>query len=118
MKIFGNRLIPGRAIGAQKTFAADFNAVMEILENMEGAGQVEIDKSNAKYWRIKIKEASDTGGGSGGIPAGYTAQNRITQIQYDSTYYKLQIKKGTVLVKDDSEDADWTTLLTFQAFDA
>ncbi len=52
-----------------------------------------------------------------GVPAGYTKQNRVTQIQWDADYHKLQIKKGNILVENDSEDADWTDLLQFVEFD-
>ena len=49
-------------------------------------------------------------------PDGWSEQTRVTQVQWDSTYYKLQIKKGTVLVKDDSEDAAWTDILEGEEF--
>jgi len=50
-------------------------------------------------------------------PSGWSEQTRVTQIRYDSTYHKLQVKTGTVLVKDSSE-SDWTDVITFEEFDA
>lgn len=59
------------------------------------------------------------GGGGGGAaePAGFTKQNRITQIQWDSTNHTIQFKKGNVLVEDGSEDAEWTDLVDFEDYD-
>lgn len=57
------------------------------------------------------------GGGGGGEPAGFVVQKRITQIQWDSENHKLQIKKANVLVQEGSEDAEWTDLLEFAAYD-
>lgn len=73
MKLFFGRMIRGKAIGAQKNFAADFERVKAILENVEGVGDIEIDKGNPEYWRIKITpQGYQSGsGGSGGIPEGY-----------------------------------------------
>ena len=50
------------------------------------------------------------------IPLGFSVENRITQIQWDATNHKLQIKKADVLIKN--EDAEWTALLEFAEYDA
>lgn len=118
MRFFWNRLVRGKAIGAQPSFARDFNTVLEILENIEGAGSICVDKSDPKNWRITLKEMGDPGSGGEFPPAGWSEQTRVTQIQYDSTYHKLQVKTGTVLVKDETEDSTWTDVITFEEFDA
>ena len=51
MEHFRNKLVRGKAIGAQKNFAYDFNRVMLILENIKGVGGIEITK-NGIDWRI------------------------------------------------------------------
>jgi len=44
MEHFRNKLVRGKAIGAQKNFAHNFNRVMLILENIKGVGGIEITK--------------------------------------------------------------------------
>ena len=51
MEHFRNKLVRGKAIGAQKHFAHDFNRVMLILENIKGVGDIEIKKEGID-WRI------------------------------------------------------------------
>ena len=51
MEHFRNKLVRGKAIGAQKHFAHDFNRVMLILENIKGVGGIEIKKEGID-WRI------------------------------------------------------------------
>lgn len=51
MKHFRNKLIRGKAIGAQKNFAHDFNRVMQILENIKGVCGIEITKDGID-WRV------------------------------------------------------------------
>ena len=51
MEHFRNKLVPGKAIGAQKHFAHDFNKMMAILENIKGVGDIEIKKEGID-WRI------------------------------------------------------------------
>ena len=51
MEHFRNKLVRGKAIGAQKNFAHDFNRVMLILENIKGVGGIEITKEGID-WRI------------------------------------------------------------------
>ena len=51
MEHFRNKLVRGKAIGAQKNFAHDFNRVMLILENIKGVGGIEITKKGID-WRI------------------------------------------------------------------
>ena len=113
---FFRRLIKGKAIGAQKGFADSYNSIIDILENMEGAGDITIDRSNPKHWRIKKANVGETEQTGSGIPDGYSEEERVTQIQWDNSAKKLQVKKATVLIKD--EDASWTDLLTFAEYDA
>ena len=51
MEHFRNKLVRGKAIGAQKHFAHDFNKMMAILENIKGVGGIEIKKEGID-WRI------------------------------------------------------------------
>ena len=51
MEHFRNKLVRGKAIGAQKNFAHDFNKIMLILENIKGLGGIEIKKEGID-WRI------------------------------------------------------------------
>ena len=51
MEHFRNKLVRGKAIGAQKHFAHDFNKMMAILENIKGVGGIEITKKGID-WRI------------------------------------------------------------------
>jgi len=44
MEHFRNKLVRGKAIGAQKHFAHDFNKMMAILENIKGVGGIVIKK--------------------------------------------------------------------------
>ena len=63
MEHFRNKLVRGKAIGAQKNFAHNFNRVMLILENIKGVGGIEITK-NGIDWRITtsygIRQGSPT----------------------------------------------------------
>lgn len=58
MEHFRNKLVRGKAIGAQKNFAHDFNRVMQILENIKGVGGIKITK-NGIDWRIAPDEQSN-----------------------------------------------------------
>ena len=58
MEHFRNKLVRGKAIGAQKNFAYDFNRVMQILENIKGVGGIEIKKEGID-WRIALYEQSN-----------------------------------------------------------
>jgi hypothetical protein len=51
MEHFRNKLVRGKAIGAQKHFAHDFNKMMAILENIKGVGGIVIKKEGID-WRI------------------------------------------------------------------
>ena len=60
MEHFRNKVVKGKAIGAQKNFAHDFNRVMQILENIKGVGGIEIKKEGID-WRITTSyESSQT----------------------------------------------------------
>lgn len=58
MEHFPNKLVRGKAIGAQKNFAHNFNRVMLILENIKGVGGIKITK-NGIDWRIAPDEQSN-----------------------------------------------------------
>ena len=51
MEHFRNKLVRGKAIGAQKNFVHNFNRVMLILENIKGIGGIVIKKEGID-WRI------------------------------------------------------------------
>ena len=51
MEHFRNKLVRGKAIGAQKNFVHNFNRVMLILENIKGVGGIVIKKEGID-WRI------------------------------------------------------------------
>ena len=59
MEHFRNKLVRGKAIGAQKNFAHDFNKIMLILENIKGVGGIEITK-NGIDWRITTSYETGT----------------------------------------------------------
>ncbi len=60
MEHFRNKLVRGKAIGAQKNFAHNFNRVMLILENIKGVGGIVIKKEGID-WRITTSyESSPT----------------------------------------------------------
>ena len=58
MEHFRNKLVRGKAIGAQKHFAHDFNKMMAILENIKGVGGIEITKKGID-WRITTSYEKD-----------------------------------------------------------
>lgn len=118
-KVFTTKIKKGKAIGAQAGLSDDLTKVFSILENLEGIGGVEI-KRDGVFWRIAITSSmAGSSGSSGGIPTGWSERaDAIVDIQWDSTYHKLQVKRGTVLVKDSTEDASWSDLLTFAEYDA
>ena len=91
MKLFSRKLRPGLSIGAQKDFAANFNKMMAILENMEGVGGITITK-RGDYFRFSLTGENDISSSGGGIPEGYEEEtlNIITD---------AGILKRTVLVK-------------------
>lgn len=63
-------------------------------------------------------DVSIPAGGPGDFPPeGWSERaSGIVDIQWDSSYHKIQVKRGTVLVKDNTEDASWSDLLTFGEF--
>ena len=58
MEHFRNKLVRGKAIGAQKHFAHDFNKMMAILENIKGVGGIEITKKGID-WRVTTSYEKD-----------------------------------------------------------
>ena len=58
MEHFRNKLVRGKAIGAQKHFAHDFNKMMAILENIKGVGDIVIKKEGID-WRITTSYEKD-----------------------------------------------------------
>ena len=60
MEHFRNKVVKGKAIGAQRNFAHNFNRVMQILENIKGVGGIVIKKEGID-WRITTSyESSQT----------------------------------------------------------
>ena len=59
MEHFRNKLVRGKAIGAQKHFAHDFNKIMLILENIKGVGGIVIKKEGID-WRITTSYENPT----------------------------------------------------------
>lgn len=124
MKHFKNKLVSGKAVGAQSTLAEDLNKVFEILENIEGIGGVSVTKKGT-LWRICMggdepdgdSDPVTPGGGSssGGVPTGYADGTVITAIQFDTSTKQIQIKTATALVKDSTESG-WTEAITPAAF--
>lgn len=51
MEHFRNKMVRGKAIGAQKNFVHNFNRVMQILENIKGVGGIAITKDGID-WRV------------------------------------------------------------------
>ena len=58
MEHFRNKLVRGKAIGAQKHFAHNFNKMMAILENIKGVGDIVIKKEGID-WRITTSYEKD-----------------------------------------------------------
>ncbi|MFA5433409.1 MAG: hypothetical protein WC319_11160 [Candidatus Paceibacterota bacterium] len=58
MEHFRNKMVRGKAIGAQRNFAHNFNRVMQILENIKGVGGIVITKEGID-WRVSA--ADETG---------------------------------------------------------
>jgi hypothetical protein len=79
MKLFSRKLRPGLSIGAQKDFAANFNKVMAILENMEGVGGITITK-RGDYFRFSL-----TGENDAGMPDGYEEETLTVQTPWELT---------------------------------
>ena len=69
-KVFQFRMRKGKAIGAQPGFADAFNRILDILENIDGRGGVEIRKVGTD-WRVVVTDDTAAPGGGGGIPPGY-----------------------------------------------
>lgn len=59
MEHFRNKLVRGKAIGAQKHFAHDFNKIMLILENIKGVGGIVIKKEGID-WRVTTSYENPT----------------------------------------------------------
>lgn len=96
MKLFGRKLKPGLSIGAQKDFAANFNKMMAILENMEGVGGITITK-RGEYFRFSLTGEGDAAASSGGgLPSGY--EEETVNIITDEG-----IKTRTVFVKSETK---------------
>ena len=103
------------AIGAQKGFADAFNALVDFAEKLEGAGNIKVDKSN--WPNVRITLSSENPPPPSGIPPGYEElSDSIVDIQWDSTSHKIQIKRGTVLVKTGTVGTSWSDLLTFEEY--
>lgn len=51
MEHFRNKMVRGKAIGAQRNFVHNFNRVMQILDNIKGVGGIVIKKEGID-WRV------------------------------------------------------------------
>ena len=101
MKLFSGRMQRGKAIGAQAGFAADFERVKAILENMEGTGEIGIDKSNPEYWRINITPRSEAD--SGGAATTPETDNRSIEVSSEEKLQLVRFDDGDVTDKGLSE---------------
>lgn len=105
----------GKAIGAQTDFAETINTLIDFVKNLEGAGDILLDRGSFPTCRIKMRPANDNP--NGGIPPGYEERaNSIVDIQWDSSAHKLQIKRGTVLVKTGTVGTTWSDVIVFEEF--
>ena len=103
MKLFSRKLRPGLSIGAQKDFAANFNKMMAILENMEGVGGITITK-RGDYFRFSLTGENDAGAGAlsgSGMPDGYEEEtlNVVTEggIKQRTVFVKASTKSDVVI---------------------
>ena len=128
---FGKPLVKGKAVGAQRGLVDKINRLCEVLENMTGIRGLKIYKPESGAWIVNPSDATspigenDEPGGGSGVPPGYTEMsNAAVDVRWlnpdhtdgSSGIYKLQIKRGKVLVKD--VDEDWSDLLEFKEYDA
>jgi len=92
------KLKSGSSIGSQKNFVATFNALIDAIQNIEGLGDIQVDKSNFPYISISYtgEGSSSTSSVGGGIPDGYEEEelNVVTD---------GKIVKRTVLVKTETK---------------
>ena len=116
---FGPPLRPGMALARQKDMARKINMLCEVMETIRGIGGLRFVKPvSARDWAI-VDSARDPDwtGDSGSVPEGFSErENTVIDIQWDASGTKLQVKRGTVLVKD--AETEWTDLVDFEQFDA
>lgn len=93
----------------------DLNQVYDVLEYMRGAGGIIIHKNDPKSVIIEFSEGAGGSGGSGSNSLnGYTErEDTIIDLRWYSD--KIQIKTGTVYVKDETE-SEWLDKITFAEF--
>jgi hypothetical protein len=117
IEYFGQPMQAGKSIGAQPGLADKINAVTEVLQNFEGVGDIVITR-NGTQWRIGLRPQTPwSSGGGGGDLTGYTEkEDAIIDARWNyGGNGKIEIKRGTVLVKDDTE-TDWAELVSTEAY--
>ena len=68
-KLF-QRMISGKAIGAQKGFAASINRLFDIIENLDAVRPLKLNKHGVD-WRLTTMPDLAPNSESGGVPDGY-----------------------------------------------
>ena len=89
----------------------NLDIIMNVLECSSG-----IDRGVGGGTTHGLGWSFGNGDSSGGaLPEGFEErENTIIDIKWDADYTKIQIKRGTVLVKDAEEE--WTDLITYTPF--
>ena len=105
MEHFRNKIVKGKAIGAQKNFAHNFNRVMQILENIKGVGGIEITKEGID-WRITTSYEK------GNITLTMQTPWELTIDGDTATCVNCMLMLSTVTVKADGGQMQLTCALT------
>lgn len=90
-----------------------------VFKNGDGSGAVidTVSGAKAKTKEPDPDEPYEPTGPPADTPTGYSERaNSIIDIRWDATAEQIQIKTGTILVKDDTE-SDWFVGIPLEAFD-
>lgn len=105
-KVFANRIIKGKAIGANPTFADDANLVQEILENIEAIPPLKIDKKGID-WRLSI---------DGALGLQKVVESGTTTTGGNS--FDVRYNSETHTLEKTLDGAAWSTVLEYVRYDA
>lgn len=105
-KVFQFRMRKGKAVGAQPGFADAFNRVLDILENIDGRGGVEIRK-NGIDWRIVVTDDV-----TDGIPEGYEEETLNIITDSGIVTRKVLVETATKESVEEFESEDSRLLLS------
>lgn len=116
---FGPPLLEGQPLAKQRGMARKINLLCDVLEGIRGLGVLQFFKPRgaSRSWAL-VDSGDPTGAGGGGggggeIPTGYEErEDSIIDMQLTSgSPNVIQVKRGTVLVKEGTE-TEWTDLVS------